>query len=155
MQINARFTNNWHYSVKKWNTLVKSTLVNTNIVMLLRFWSKREAIPSITAGGTFLAVSFWKLSDKSDVWDNNNILFFSLLAWFWTLMFLCTVVRNWESTKPHLCDKLPLFKTPWWILRVLPQLCPLESFLQYLRAFQWGTVWPCNLRGFKNTTGQS
>ena len=54
-----------------------------------------------------------------------------------------TVVLNWESTKPRLCSKFPLFKASWWMLKVLPQLFPLESSLPYLRAFQRGTVWPC------------
>ena len=45
-----------------------------------------------------------------------------------------TVVPNWESTKPSLCSKFPLFKTSWWMLRVLPQLSPLESSLPYLRS---------------------
>ena len=66
-----------------------------------------------------------------------------------------TVVTKWESTKPHLCSKFSLFKLSWWMLWVLPQLCPLESSIPYLRAFQWGTVWPCNYRGFKNISGQS
>ena len=44
-----------------------------------------------------------------------------------------TVVPNWQSTKPRLCSKFPLFKTSWWILRVLPLLCPLESSSAYLR----------------------
>ena len=61
----------------------------------------------------------------------------------WITYFMLTVVPNWESTKPRLCSKFPLFKTLWWILRVLPQLSPLESSLPYLRAFQWGTLWPC------------
>ena len=63
---------------------------------------------------------------------------------FWILQWTNTVVPSWESTKPHLCSKFPHFKTSWWILRVLPHLCPLESYLPYLRAFQWGTLWPCN-----------
>ena len=54
-----------------------------------------------------------------------------------------TVLLDWESLKPHLCSKFPLFKTSWWMLRALSQLSPLYSSLPYLRAFQWGTVWPC------------
>ena len=53
------------------------------------------------------------------------------------------VVPNWESTKTRLCTKFPFFKKSWWMLRVLPQLCLLDSFLPYLRAFQWGNVCPC------------
>ena len=36
-----------------------------------------------------------------------------------------TVVPSWELTKPHLCSKFLLFKTSWWVLRVLPQLTSL------------------------------
>ena len=57
--------------------------------------------------------------------------------------------------KACLYSKFPLFKTSWWMLRVLPQLSPLESSLPYLRAFQLGTVWPCTLRVIKNMAAQS
>ena len=65
-----------------------------------------------------------------------------------------TVVPKWESTKPRWGSKFPLFKTSWWMVRVLPQLSPLESSLPYLRAFQWDTVRHYTLRGIKNTTCQ-
>ena len=58
------------------------------------------------------------------------------------------MLPNWESGKPRVCSKFSFFKTSWWMLRVLPQLNPLESSLPYLRAFQWGTVWPCTSRRY-------
>ena len=36
------------------------------------------------------------------------------------------------------------------MLKVLPQLSPLDPFLPYLIAFQWGTVWPYTSSGIKN-----
>ena len=59
------------------------------------------------------------------------------------ISFFDTVLLNWESTKPRLCSKCALFKTSCQMLRVLSQLSSLESSLPHLRAFQWGTVWPC------------
>ena len=70
--------------------------------------------------------------------------------------FLIATVRNdWVLTKPRLCSKFSLFKMPWLMLEVLPQLISLDPSLPYLRAFQWGTVWPYTSSGFKNMTGQS
>ena len=66
-----------------------------------------------------------------------------------------TVVSDWESTKPHLCSKLSLFKMSWQMLKVPLQLSPLATSLPYLRTFQWGTVRPCILRGIKSTTHQN
>ena len=65
------------------------------------------------------------------------------------LLDVITVVFIWESTKPHLCSKLSLFKTPWQMLEVELQLSTLVSSLTYLKAFQWGTVWPYTSRGIK------
>ena len=65
------------------------------------------------------------------------------------------LVCVWESTRPHFCSKLSLFKTSWQMLRVLPHLRFLEPYLPYLRAFHWGAVWPCASRGIKNVTVQS
>ena len=65
-----------------------------------------------------------------------------------------TVVTDWESTKPHLCSKLSLFKASWQMLKVQSQLSLLDPSLPYLRPFQWGTVWPYSSSGIKNTTGQ-
>ena len=85
-----------------------------------------------------------------DLWivssNNMDLVLISI-----TVMYFClhmpsniTVVSHcWESTKPHLCSKFPLFKTSWWMLRVLLQLNPLESSLPYLRAFQ---CTPCQKR---------
>ena len=42
-----------------------------------------------------------------------------------------TVATGWESTKPHLCSKLSLFKTYWWMLEVLSQLSPLDYVVLY------------------------
>ena len=63
---------------------------------------------------------------------------FHSCSWMW-----CTVAEDWESSKPCLCSKLALFKTSWQMFRVLLQLGSLVSYLLYLRAFKWGTVWPC------------
>ena len=72
-----------------------------------------------------------------------------------TITEIATMVTDWESTKPHLCSKLSIFKMSWQILEVQPQLISLDSSLPYLRIFQWGTLWPCVSRGIKNTTSQS
>ena len=61
--------------------------------------------------------------------------------------------KDWVLTKPCLCSKLSLFKMPWQILEVLPQLRSLDPSLPYLRAFQWGTIWPYTSRCIKTTTG--
>ena len=61
----------------------------------------------------------------------------------------CTaVVAIGNEIKPLSCGKLAFFKTPWQI-KVLPKLSLLDPSLSYLRAFQWGTVWPCTSRGPK------
>ena len=87
-------------------------------------------------------VIFWRLLQYS----TNTIE-------FW---YICTIgITDWESTKPHLCSKLPLFKRSRQMLDVKPQLSHLDSSLPYLRPFQWGTVWPYTSSGIKNTTGQS
>ena len=67
----------------------------------------------------------------------------------------CTVVFIWESTKPHLCSKLSLFKTFWQTLEVQLQLSLLNLSLPYLRPFQWGIVWSNTSQDIKNTTSQS
>ena len=66
-----------------------------------------------------------------------------------------TVRNNWVSTRPCLCSKFSIFKMSWQMLKVLPQLSPLDQSLPYLRAFQWGTVWLYISSGIKNTTGQT
>ena len=75
------------------------------------------------------------------------------------LLFCCgfspTVLFDWESPKPRLCSKLALFMTSWQMFKLLLQLSPLNSYLPYLRAFQWGTVWPYTSSCIKTTTGQS
>ena len=79
-----------------------------------------------------------ELKYKSKVWNNLEqfCIFVSLRK------YIHTMLLNWESTKSCLCNKFPLFRMSWWMLRVLLQLSPLESSLPYLKAFQWGTVWP-------------
>ena len=66
-----------------------------------------------------------------------------------------TVVCEKESTKPCLCSKLSLFKTPWQILEVQLQLSSLDSSLPYLRPLKWVTVWLYNSRSIKHTACQS
>ena len=51
------------------------------------------------------------------------------------------------SRKHCLCSKFSFFKMYWQILEVFSQLSPLDSYLPYLRAFKWGTVWRCTSRG--------
>ena len=58
--------------------------------------------------------------------------------------------NDWVLTKSRLCSNLALFKTLRQMLRVLPQLRSLGSYVAILRAFQW----PCTLRCIKNTTSQ-
>ena len=50
-----------------------------------------------------------------------------------------TVRNNWVSTRPCLCSKFSVFQTPWEMLKMLPQLNPLDPSLPYLRDFKWGT----------------
>ena len=63
---------------------------------------------------------------------------------FWEV-FEHTVLFYWESPKPCLCSKIALFMMFWQIFKLLLQLSPLNSYLPYLRAFQWGNVWPYGL----------
>ena len=49
---------------------------------------------------------------------------------------------------------MSLFKTSWQMLEVLLQLSPLVWYLPYLRAFQWGTLWPYASRVIKNWISQ-
>ena len=63
---------------------------------------------------------------------------------FWEV-FEHTVLFYWESPKPCLCSKMALFMMFWQIFKLLLQLSPLNSYLPYLRAFQWGNVWPYGL----------
>ena len=37
-----------------------------------------------------------------------------------------SLVPDWESTKPRLCSKFPLFKKTWWMLRVLQHFALLN-----------------------------
>ena len=53
---------------------------------------------------------------------------------FFTEQCIATIFI-WELTILHLCGELALFKMSGQMLRVLPQLSPLESSLPYLRAF--------------------
>ena len=84
---------------------------------------------------------YYVISTASTSFINRN---------FWT-----TVRNDWVLTKARLWSKLSLFKMSWQMLEVLLQLSPLYQSIPYLRAFQWGTVWPYTSRGIKNTTGQS
>ena len=63
---------------------------------------------------------------------------------FWEV-FEHTVLFYWESPKPCLYSKMALFMISWQIFKLLLQLSPLNSYLPYLRAFQWGNVWPYGL----------
>ena len=56
--------------------------------------------------------------------------------------------NNWVSTRPCLCSNISIYKIPWQILKVQPQLSSLNQSLPYLRAFQWGTVW-LYLKGYQ------
>ena len=71
------------------------------------------------------------------------------------MLIFVEMVVIWESTKRHLCSTLSLFKMSWQMLKVLPQPSPFVSSLPYLRAFKWGTLWPCTSWGIKHTTSQS
>ena len=62
-------------------------------------------------------------------------------------LFEVTVLFDWESPKPSLCIKFALFMTSWLMFKLLLQRSPLNSYLPYLRGFQWGTVWPCTSKG--------
>ena len=61
----------------------------------------------------------------------------------------CCAIENYRSLI-HVSSKSALFKTSWFILRLLPHLSPLDSCLLILRSFQWNTLWPCTSRGIKN-----
>ena len=47
-----------------------------------------------------------------------------------------TVRNDWVLTKPNLYSKLPLFKVPLQMLKVLPELSPLVSWIPYLRTIK-------------------
>ena len=64
------------------------------------------------------------------------------------------MVFIWESTKPWLSSKSSLFKKSLQVLKVIPQLSPLVSYLPYLTAFKWGTLGPCTSKSIKNTTSE-
>ena len=74
------------------------------------------------------------ITDKSDITDKGDIRNW----YYWHI-----VVLNWESPMPCLCSKFARFITSSQMFKLLLQLSPLNSYLPYLRAFQWGTVWPC------------
>ena len=76
-----------------------------------------------------------------------------MIGWLKSFIQISTVRNNWVSTRPCLCSNSSIFKVPWQILKVKPQLSSLNPSLPYLRAFEWGTVWPHTSRGIKNTTG--
>ena len=63
---------------------------------------------------------------------------------FWEV-FEHKVLFYWESLQPCLCSRMALFMMFWQIFKLLLQLSPLNSYLPYLRAFQWGNVWPYGL----------
>ena len=65
------------------------------------------------------------------------------------------MVFIWKSTKPLLYSKFSLFKILWQMLETLLKFSPLDSFLPFLRALEWGTLWPYTSRGIKNMTSQS
>ena len=62
---------------------------------------------------------------------------------------------NLRMNKAPSCSKLALFKTFWQMIRVLPWLSSLYSYVPQLRAFQWGTLWLCTSRVIKNKTTQN
>ena len=74
------------------------------------------------------------ITDKSDITDKGDIRNW----YYWHI-----VVLNWESPKPCLCSKFACFMTSSQMFKLLLQLSPLNSYLPYLKAFKWGTVWPC------------
>ena len=41
----------------------------------------------------------------------------------------------------HLYSKLSLFRTSWQMLKVMPQVNPLDSYFPYMRAFKWDTAY--------------
>ena len=93
-------------------------------------------------------ISVWSLKPKAVVWlltgfmlgqstlisyhtEANGCIFFAAgvpSSWKSTITYFfhkVTVRNNWVSTRPCLCSKSSIFKMPWMILKVLPQLSPL------------------------------
>ena len=70
-------------------------------------------------------------------------------------MVTTTVVCDWESSRPLLCCKLPLFKTSRQTLKVV--FCCFLSYvlIEYIEAFKWATFYYHSSRGCKTVTCQS
>ena len=91
-----------------------------------------------------LEFSHLRSQKKNQNYKTNLKIAAFLLSWD-----ALTVVPNWESTNPHLCSKFLLFKMSWWILRVLPQLCPLKTSYQISESFLMRYCMTLYLNGYQ------
>ena len=57
------------------------------------------------------------------------------------------VGNNWESTKPHLCSKLPVFNKLVWVVKILAHSGCQGSTLTLTAPLKWGTLWTSNSTG--------
>ena len=76
---------------------------------------------------------------EMDVW--NALVIYRIksnLSTLWKAMHTVLAIGN--GPMPHLGSKLALLKKAQQMLRVLPQLSPLGSYLPLLRPFQQGNV---------------
>ena len=76
--------------------------------------------------------------------------------WRMNLMVWFTMLLVWESTNSCLCRKLTNLKTSWHMLRVLPELSFLGSYLPLVRALNevLYDLLPTTYRGIKNMINQ-
>ena len=71
--------------------------------------------------------SFQKFVNIRTVLDYHDVYKVLKKKMFWTpLIYHVFWFNVWQSTKPCLCSKLQIFETSWHMLRVLPQLSPLD-----------------------------
>ena len=64
-----------------------------------------------------------------------------------------TVLARAALRRPVVSSKIIFIKRAWHNLKMLPHLSPLGSSLSLMRAFKWGTVWPCTLALFYGRGG--
>ena len=137
--LDSYFSKCWKFmhSLEDWKSLQSCFVLKSKIVVIIIPW---------TLHTVSLVFSF-----------NCQVSKFFQLDLIWNRKFITnfgkrTVDNNWVLTKPNIWCKMALFKVPWRIFKVLPQVSPLGSFLLLLRAFKLVTVWSSTSKSVNNTT---